>query len=259
MDKKEKLLYRLKEIGELLKKSGKSRALIGFGSVGKDVERVDEFSDLDFLIVVKKGYKSEVIENMGWLTSISPVDFYYMHTKDGYKLFYKDGIYCEFGILEEDEINQIPHGEGRIIWSEVDFDENLCKATKECDYEVSDINLAVGEALTNLYVGLCRYARGEKLSASRYIQNYAIDNLLSCSNSLCEEITYFKDPFQNERRYERRYPSLALSLPDMIQGYEKSAESALAILGFIEIHFEINPLIKEKISNFANEIIQNRK
>jgi lincosamide nucleotidyltransferase len=225
-----------------IKKSGKSRALIGFGSVGKDVDRVDEFSDLDFLIIVKKGYKSEVIMNMGWLTSIGPVDFYYMHTKDGFKLFYKDGIYCEFGILNEDEINQIPHGEGRVIWSEADFNENLCRTTKECDYEVSDTNWAVGEALTNLYVGLCRYARGEKLSASRFIQNSAVDSLLACSNSLCEEIAYFKDPFQNERRY----PSLASSLPDMIQGYEKSAESALAILGFIEIHFEINPLIKKK-------------
>jgi len=124
--------------------------------------------------------------------------------------------------------------------------------------DVSDIELSLGEALTFLYVGLCRFARGEKLSAARYIQNLAVDKLLACSNLLCEENDYFKDSFQNERRYEKRFPSLAAFLPDMIQGYEKCPESALAILKFIETYFKINSFMKKVIINLAAELIQNK-
>ena len=40
------------------------------------------------------------------------------------------------------------------------------------------IKNGLGEALTNLYVGMAREKRGEKLSAMRFIQGYAVDRLL---------------------------------------------------------------------------------
>ena len=36
----------------------------------------------------------------------------------------------------------------------------------------------LGEALTNLYIGLCRERRGEHLAALRLIQGYAVDRIL---------------------------------------------------------------------------------
>lgn len=257
MEQKEKLLHRLEQISDSLRKSGKVRALVGFGSTGEEIDRMDCYSDLDFLVVVKKGYKKELIENIiDWLRSIAPIGYYHMNTKDGFKLFYEDGIYCEFGVLEEEEVTQIPHSGGRIIWSEDDFDKNICMPTIKSSDDTKDMNWSVGEALTYLYVGLCRFARGEKLSATRYIQSYAIDHLLECSHLLCKEISYSRDSFQNERRYEKRYPTLSVFLPEMIQGYEKCPESALAILKFMELYFEINPFMKTRIENLANQIIR---
>lgn len=254
---KEGLLQRLEEISQSARKTGKVRALLGFGSVA-EVERMDAYSDLDFIVVAKKGYKWVLIENITWLTMVAPVGYYYRFAPDGYKLFFTDGIFCDFGILEEEEVKQIPHGEGRIIWCEEGFDPSLCQPTYQGNFGEIDLTRAVGEGLTNLYVGLCRFARGEKLTAARCIQNEALAQVLACAHLIEEENSCYRDVFQNERRFEKRFPRLARSLPQMIQGYEKSPESALAILEFMETFFEINPYMKALITNLAHELIRNR-
>lgn len=254
MDYKKVLLERLDQIALSLQDTKKACALLGFGSVGIETDRMDEYSDLDFLVVAKKGYKKDLIDSLEWLSSIAPIGYFFMNTKDGFKLFFSDGIYCEFGVLEKEEMTGVPHSEGRVIWSEEGFDINIRLANKNCEYESADLNWSVGEILTNLYVGLCRYARGEKLTAAKFIQSYALDQLLSCSHAFIIENLYFKDVFQNDRRYEMRYPILADQLTDMMQGYEKSPESALAILKVTEQYFNVDPFIKGKIVDLAKKL-----
>ena len=64
------LLSRLGDIGASLARSKKGIALIGLGSVGIELNRLDEFSDLDFFAIVEPGYKAEFIEGLDWLGSI---------------------------------------------------------------------------------------------------------------------------------------------------------------------------------------------
>ncbi len=259
MEYKEKLLSRLEKIGLSLQKTKKAKALMSFGSVGVETDRIDEYSDLDFLVVAKNNCKQDLIENMEWLSSVAPISYCHKNTQDGFKLFFSDGIYSEFGILKEDEVKNIPHAEGRVIWCEDGFNHELRMPTKECDYEKIDLTWHLGEIVTNLYVGLCRYARNEKLSAVRFIQGSALDHLLLCSKMISQEEPCYKDVFQNERRYERRYPKLAKYLPEMIQGYEKCPQAALSILKVTETYFEVNPFIKKQIINLANQIMSGQK
>jgi hypothetical protein len=56
----------------------------------------------------------------------------------------------------------------------------------------------------------------------------------------------------NERRFEARFPGIAAALPDFIQGYERSRESARAILNFLEQHFEINAAMKQAILDLSS-------
>jgi len=109
----------------------------------------------------------------------------------------------------------------------------------------------LGEALTNLYVGLGRYARGEKLSAARFIQQYAVDHILELAPSIAAESLAQKDPYSRERRFEQRFPGLARELPRFVQGYKRSRESALAILEFLEKHFDVNPALAGEIRRLA--------
>jgi lincosamide nucleotidyltransferase B/F len=101
-------------------------------------------------------------------------------------------------------------------------------------------------------VGLCRYHRGEKLSAQRFIQHYAVDRIVELLPLLEPENQGTQDPFSLERRYEQHFPKIAQRLAQFVQGYDRSRESAQAILKFLEQHFEVNPAMKAKIAELIH-------
>jgi hypothetical protein len=49
----ERLLHRLDDLGAALARRGDAIALIGLGSVGIDLDRLDDHSDLDFFVIVE--------------------------------------------------------------------------------------------------------------------------------------------------------------------------------------------------------------
>jgi hypothetical protein len=102
-----------------------------------------------------------------------------------------------------------------------------------------------------LYVGLGRYHRGEKLSAMRFIQGYAVDRLLELAPLLIAEQSAFPDPFANERRFEQRFPVLEYLLPTFMPGYDQSMMAAQNILNFLDEHFQINKAIKAEIRSLC--------
>ena len=114
--KQDLLISRLNQIGASLAQTNKAVALIGLGSVGVEVDRLDEFSDLDFFTIVEAGFKGEFLEDLGWLGSICPIAYCFRNTPDGHKLFFEDGVFCEFAVFEEAELVHIPFAPGRIIW-----------------------------------------------------------------------------------------------------------------------------------------------
>jgi hypothetical protein len=96
-------------------------------------------------------------------------------------------------------------------------------------------------------VGLLRYQRGEKLSAARFIQGYAVDRIIELSELVEQEMPVARDNYTVDRRYERRFPLTSKRLSQFMQGYDRSVESAREILKFLDEHFEVNPTIKELI------------
>lgn len=242
------LLKRLDEIGQSLAQSGHALALIGLGSVGEELHRLDEYSDLDFFAIVEPGYKRRYIENLEWLSWLAPIAYHFLNSPDGYKLLFSDGIFCEFAVFEPQELQGIPFAPGRIVWKRGDAPENLHRPAKEpVRAEQRDKGYLVGEAVTNLYVGMGRDKRGEKLSAMRFIQGYAVDRLVELAEYMEPAQDMTRDIYVNERRFEARYPALIADLPQWTQGYARNRESALAILSFLERHFEVNKAIADAI------------
>jgi hypothetical protein len=252
MEHKQALLNRLDAIGQSLAKTGHALALLGLGSVGLELDRLDDYSDLDFFVIVKPGYKAAFIQNLDWLTSIRPAAFAFQNTVDGHKLLFDDGIFCEFAVFEPDELAHIPFAKGRIIWKSPDFDEALI-VPEEKNTSPKPLDWYIGEILTNLYIGLGRHHRGEQLSAFFFIQQYAVSRLIELSDQLETPSPAHMDSFAPERRYEQRFPKLAQNLPQFIQGYDHNIESALAILQFMDKHFSVNPAIKQTILNLCQE------
>ena len=242
------LLSRLNEIGASLAQSNKAVALIGLGSVGVEVDRLDDFSDLDFFAIVETGLKSEFLDHLGWLSSICPIVYSFRNTPDGYKLLFEDGVFCEFAVFEEPELRHIPFAPGRIVWKRPGVSDALALPQLASNVQENPtLEWSLGEALTNLYVGVCRFRRGEKLSAFRLIQCYAVDRVLELAERIEPSTRSPRDVFAPERRYEQRHPSIAEALPSFMQGYERNIESARAILDFLERHFEVDQSFKQML------------
>ena len=248
------LLSRLDEIGASLARSGKAKALIGLGSVGLETERLDRYSDLDFFAIAEDGHKREFLEDLSWLGDIRPLAYAFRNTPDGYKVLFEDGVFCEFAVFEEPELRYIPFAPGRMVWKkEGTPDELRFPQRAQPVPEERSVEWSLGEALTNLYTGLGRYRRGEKLAAMRLIQVFAVDRLLELAERIEPPAASLRDPFALERRYEQRNPWIAPALPSFAQGYDRGVESARAILAFLEERFEVNPAIRRGILELCED------
>lgn len=247
------LLNRLDEIGRSLERSGHGLALLGLGSVGLELDRIDAYSDLDFFAIVEEGYKQAYIDSLEWLSDVHPITYQFRNTVDGYKLLFGDGIFCEFAVFELEELKSIPFAPGRIVWKRSDMPDTLGQpASISTPASKRDRDWLLGEAVTNIYVGLQRDQRGEKLSAMRFIQSYAVDRLLELVEYIDAPNQAHRDPFVNERRFEQRYPALAPLLSTWAQGYEKNRKSAQNILEFLEKHFDVNKAIANEIKDMID-------
>jgi hypothetical protein len=248
LDRKESLLQRLQAIAQSVESTGLGLAVLGLGSVGLELDRLDPYSDLDFFVIVRAGAKTRFLQNLDWLQRVAAVSFCYQNTPDGHKLLFDDGVFCEFAVFEADELPHIPFAEGRIVWIAAGFDPAILKPKRHARGETQHtLEWTLGEILTSLYVGLVRHRRGEKLSAMQLIQGYAVDRLLELAPRMEPESAAQRDPFDPKRRFEARFTELGQMLPRFLQGYERNPESARAILNFAGQHFELNPHMKKAI------------
>lgn len=243
----ERLLDRLDAIGAALNADGRALALLSLGSVGADLARLDSYSDLDFFVIARSGYKAALIGDRGWLQAPASLVYQFANTPDGAKALYEDGVFVEYAVFEADELSGIAFADSRVVWASAEFDRALAVPAERRPGEAPPLEWLIGEALTNLYVGMGRFLRGEKLSAYRFIQQYALDRVIDivCRND--KPAAGSADPFAPDRRFEQRYPVAAHELAAMIQGYERSPASALAILAFLERRAAVNPALANVI------------
>ncbi len=250
MDRRQVLLARLDDIGCSLQGSGSALALLALGSAGLETGRLDERSDLDFFVLVEADAKQRFLADLDWLERARPIAYRFRNTVDGYKVLFDDGVYGEFAVSEPAELPGIPYAPGRIVWKQPQVDDAVALPTLPLPArggEGRSTEWLLGEALSNLYVGLSRFYRGEKLSAARLIQVYAVDRILELAERIEPEGDAGRDCFSNERRFEQRFPGLANELPAFQQGYGQSRESARAILDFLERRFEVNAAMARAI------------
>jgi hypothetical protein len=245
------LLGRLDAIAASLARRPHTLALIGLGSVGAELSRLDEFSDLDFFAIVEPGYKEAFIADLSWLDEAAPIAFSFQNTVDGHKVLFEDGIYAEFAVFHPDELPAIPADAGRVVWHADGVDPASVNVRPPPRPAPRAADWLLGEILTNLYVGLTRLRRGERLSAYRFIQGYAVDSFLELCELMETPSASGADRFDHARRFERRFPTVAGHLPDFLQGYDRSPESALALLHFLERHFPVNSAIRRGIVEAA--------
>ncbi len=248
----EKLLDRLNDLGKQCYAQDFTLALLALGSCA-EVSRMDAYSDLDFFLIVKDGTKTDALIDLSWLSDIAPLSYVFRNTVDGYKIMWEDGIYAEFAVFEADELKSISFSPGRFIFKKKGVELSAEPIVDIKPLVEKDLDYAVNEILTNLFVGLCRYRRGEILSAFKLICVHAVDRYLSILPLLEEPEASLVDPFALDRRIEERHPAFKGKLSHLIQGYDHVLESAEALLENLENITPINPVMKREIETLIQK------
>lgn len=243
---KEALLQRLDGVAQSAAQSGHVLAVLGLGSAGVEHDRMDAYSDLDVWIIVEDGYKQRYVDDLSWLSMVCPISFKFKHSPSGYGLLFADGIFAEVDIFEIADLTALNFAEARIVWKAPGMSDAIRLPQQQGTSRLAPQEM-LGEALGNLYVGLGRYYRGEKLSAMRFVQVYAVDQILNLVQLIETEQAATRDLFSHERRVEVRFPVTAGELANLMQGYERTPESAQAILAFLDKHFVVDGMIKQAI------------
>ncbi len=246
----QRLLARLDAIAGSLQQRRDALALLALGSVGRERARVDACSDLDFFVLVRPGAKQRYLHDLSWLEAAHPLSWSFRNTVDGHKAWMTDGVFCEFAVFELAELPNIPYASGRFVWRREEVDAALADPQLQLP-KVADDEWLVGEALSNLYVGLNRYARGERLAAMRLVQVHALDRLLELLDKQHGPGEVSRDPFSVDRRIEVRMPEMSARLQSFAPGYADTPQAALAILAELEQHASVPESVSSRIRRMA--------
>jgi hypothetical protein len=128
---------------------------------------------------------------------------------------------------------RIPYASGRCVWRRDEVDLALAAPRHPLRVPAPQEWL-VGEALSNLLVGLMRHARGEQLAGSRLVQGCALDRVLKLMDAQAGHLLPARDAFNADRRVEQRWLGEQAWLVEVAAGSRAPPQAALALLRQLE-------------------------
>jgi hypothetical protein len=237
-------LTRLDSLASALATDAGVLAVLGLGSAGTEHDRFDEHSDIDFWLVVNdRSAKERYLAEVDWLAGFGGrVSYSFVNDPNGRKALFVDGLFVEYAIFTPDELRLLPFTGARVVWQRpgtaLDLDDHPGPGRATA---IDTVDFHVNEALTNLFVGLHRELRGERLTAFRFIQVYAVDRVLALLRLDPTRRWRQRDPFEATRRVESSFGDVPL--PAMVPGYDANRAAAHATLGWLAAHYDIDPAL----------------
>ncbi|MEJ7648374.1 MAG: hypothetical protein WKF57_04885 [Nakamurella sp.] len=244
-------LTRLETLAEALAHDGDLVAVLGLGSSGAQHHRFDDHSDIDFFVItVDAPTKERYLADIDWLAPMGTVSYEFAHDANGRKALFNDGLFVEYAIFTMAQLQDVPFVDARVIWQQPGTHLSVRTLAGEpggADNDTVDFHL--NEALTNLLVGVQRELRGERLSACRFIQVFAVDHVLAITRLIERGQASSRDHFDPSRRVEDSYPALRTDLPRMLPGYESNMAAADAVLSWLARHCRPDSAIAARIGS----------
>jgi hypothetical protein len=252
-------LRRLDELGAHLAERGDVIAVLGLGSAGVEHERFDEHSDIDFFVIVDDEAKDRYLDDLDWLRAPAPVAYSFANERNGRKALFADGVFVEYAIFTVAELARLPFLGARVVWQRPDAPAGLTSGSPPPGRVPFDtVEFHLNEALTNLYVGLHRELRGERLTATRFIQSYAVDRAIDLLNLTQAGTATHRDLFEPTRRVEQAFGPDVLPLAELIPGYGRNGPAARAMLTWLRARFAVDPVIGAAIEALLADVAVTR-
>ena len=241
-------LARLDDLALSLTPDPEVLAVLGLGSAGLEHSRFDDHSDIDFwLVVADASVKQRYLGHQDWLSGFGGrVSYSFVNDPNGRKALFEDGLFLEYAIFTPEELRLLAFTGARVVWQRrgipLDLDDHPGPGAPTA---IDTVEFHVNEALTNLFVGLHRELRGERLTALRFIQVHAVDRLLALLRLDPTRRWTLRDPFEATRRVESSFGDLPLHR--MVPGYDDNKAAAHATLEWLTARYETDPAIVDAV------------
>lgn len=191
-------------------------AFIALGSMAEVGRLPDAWSDHDFFVITPSGAQEKFRQDLNWLPEPERIVMRIRETAHGLKVLYDDGHLLEFAIFDEQELRQAKINDYRVLFSRLPLDAIL-QQIHQAPPTPEAISAYDGERDLLMVLGLCfvgmgRYARGERLSAHIFIKGHVLHHLLplvvnwTIKNPEKRQVLDSLDPF---RRLEQASPDAA--------------------------------------------------
>lgn len=249
-------LLRLDDLAVHVATDPQVQAVLGLGSAGVETHRFDDHSDIDFFLLVDTtDTKDRYLQDTSWLQGFgSQVAYSFVNDPNGRKALLTDGLFLEYAIFTPDQFAALPVTGARVVWSRGGADPLALGAALPAATAMDSVDFHLNEALTNLYVGLHRELRGERLAAMRFIQVYAVDRVLALVRLDPATELDHPDRFEATRRIERASLPGGFPLDRMIPGYTDNLNASRAVLAWLTAHYDTDPVIVAAIRELTTTL-----
>jgi hypothetical protein len=148
-------------------------ALLALGSMAEKDHDPDLWSDHDFSIIIKKGSEEKYINNLFWLPDEYQVVFTYKESDNSRKVIFENMHLIEYAVFELENLKNLKINSYRLLFDKfniTDYIEEIVNSTSNSSNLLEDNEGLIGNLLTDIFIGVGRYKRGEKISAHYFIK-----------------------------------------------------------------------------------------
>ena len=209
--------------------------LVLLGS-GAQRERLDEWSDHDFYLVVRDEVAEQMRRDLSWLPDPERIVLAPRETAHGLKVVYDDAHVLELAVATLDEVAGFATNHHRVVLDRGGVADAIHRAVEQTPgpREV-DVDRALGLFLTLLLIGAGRARRGELVAAGAHVRTYAVAELIDAwTTVLPPSGDAFVDHLDRKRRFEDAYPGVGARLDAALA--QSPEDAARTLLDLAEEH-----------------------
>lgn len=209
--------------------------LVAVGSMAAQDYQPDVWSDHDFYVITQPGVQEHYRQQHTWLPNHHDIVWSFQETAHGVKVVYQSGHLLEYAVFDEQELQLARSNRYRVLLDRSTIDQQMVEiaALTNNQSTAQDASFDIGQFLTNILVGMGRYARGEVLSAHHFVKGNAVNHLVKLIHQhVPSEQHSLADNLDPNRRFELVYPALGVELHAlMVQEIPIAAAGLLELFG----------------------------
>ena len=202
---------------------------------GAEPERLDEWSDHDFFVVVSADPELHRTK-LAWLPDRERVALRARETEHGQKIVLDDGHVLEFAVATPDEMTGWAVNHAAVVFDRGGVAELIAALRNDTVAGTVDAGRELSMFVALLLIGVGRDRRGERLAAGRFVRGHALEHLLLAWRELApSDAPDTRDGLDVHRRFEVAYPEAGAVIAEALAQHPEPA--ARDLLDFAEREF----------------------